>query len=144
MARVKKIMLADVPTLKKEAKIDEAINLLSKSQTGCVVILENKAPIGIVTELDVIRNLASGSKSLKDSVSGVMSSPVTFMSPDMKLDEALKIKNIDIVNELSLPPIKIHCSVLAEDAIKSAIADYQKKHGIASSVQIHGTAVKPS
>lgn len=43
------------------------------------------------------------------------------------LDEALKIKNTDIVKELSLPPIKIHCSVLAEDAIKSAIADYQKK-----------------
>ena len=60
------------------------------------------------------------------------------------VDEALKIRNTDIVNELSLPPIKIHCSVLAEDAIKSAIADYQKKHGIASSVQIHGTAVKPS
>jgi nitrogen fixation protein NifU and related proteins len=43
------------------------------------------------------------------------------------IDEALKIKNTDIVRELNLPPIKIHCSVLAEDAIKSAIADYQKK-----------------
>lgn len=45
------------------------------------------------------------------------------------LDEALKIKNTDIVNELSLPPVKIHCSVLAEDAIKAAIEDYQKKNG---------------
>jgi nitrogen fixation protein NifU and related proteins len=43
------------------------------------------------------------------------------------LDEALEIKNTDIVNELSLPPVKIHCSVLAEDAIKAAIADYKKK-----------------
>ena len=43
------------------------------------------------------------------------------------VDEALAIKNTDIVNELSLPPVKIHCSVLAEDAIRSAIADYQKK-----------------
>jgi len=43
------------------------------------------------------------------------------------MDEALAIKNIDIVNELSLPPVKIHCSVLAEDAIKAAIADYKKK-----------------
>src|SRR5258708_118862 len=42
-------------------------------------------------------------------------------------DEAQKIKNTDIVNELSLPPIKIHCSVLAEDAIKAALADYRKK-----------------
>jgi len=45
------------------------------------------------------------------------------------VDEALEIKNTDIVQELSLPPVKIHCSVLAEDAIRSAIADYQKKHG---------------
>ena len=43
------------------------------------------------------------------------------------VDEALAIKNTDIVNELSLPPVKIHCSVLAEDAIKAAISDYKKK-----------------
>ncbi len=43
------------------------------------------------------------------------------------VDEALAIKNTDIVTELSLPPVKIHCSVLAEDAIKAAIADYKKK-----------------
>jgi nitrogen fixation NifU-like protein len=43
------------------------------------------------------------------------------------VDQALAIKNTDIVNELALPPVKIHCSVLAEDAIKAAIADYQKK-----------------
>jgi len=44
------------------------------------------------------------------------------------IDEALKIKNTDIVNELSLPPVKIHCSVLAEDALKAALADYMKKN----------------
>ena len=43
------------------------------------------------------------------------------------VDQALAIKNTDIVNELSLPPVKIHCSVLAEDAIKAAINDYRKK-----------------
>src|SRR5713226_7607072 len=43
------------------------------------------------------------------------------------VDEALAIKNTDIVNELSLPPVKIHCSVLAEDAIKAAITDYKRK-----------------
>lgn len=43
------------------------------------------------------------------------------------VDEALAIKNTEIVNELSLPPVKIHCSVLAEDAIKAAISDYKKK-----------------
>src|SRR5437773_8808080 len=43
------------------------------------------------------------------------------------IDEALAIKNTEIVNELSLPPVKIHCSVLAEDAIKAAVGDYKKK-----------------
>ena len=44
------------------------------------------------------------------------------------LDEALAIKNTEIVKELSLPPVKIHCSVLAEDAIKAAISDWKTKH----------------
>lgn len=47
------------------------------------------------------------------------------------LDEAAKIDNMDIVEELALPPVKIHCSVLAEDAIKAAISDYRQKNGIA-------------
>ncbi len=46
------------------------------------------------------------------------------------VDEALKIDNMDIVEELNLPPVKIHCSVLAEDAIKSAINDYRAKNGM--------------
>ncbi len=46
------------------------------------------------------------------------------------VDQALEIKNTDIVNELSLPPVKIHCSVLAEDAIKAAIGDYKKKQTV--------------
>ena len=46
------------------------------------------------------------------------------------IDEATTIQNTDIVKELSLPPVKIHCSVLAEDAIKGAIHDYRKKNGI--------------
>ena len=46
------------------------------------------------------------------------------------IDEASSIQNVHIVEELSLPPVKIHCSVLAEDAIKGAIADYRKKNGI--------------
>ena len=47
------------------------------------------------------------------------------------VDDALKIDNMDIVEELSLPPVKIHCSVLAEDAIRSAINDYRVKNGLA-------------
>ncbi len=47
------------------------------------------------------------------------------------LDDAMRIDNMDIVEELALPPVKIHCSVLAEDAIKAAIADYQQKNVLA-------------
>jgi NifU-like protein involved in Fe-S cluster formation len=46
------------------------------------------------------------------------------------IDEAVKIDNMEIVEELNLPPVKIHCSVLAEDAIKAAINDYRKKNGL--------------
>jgi len=56
------------------------------------------------------------------------SSLVTEWVKGKTLDQAKKIKNIDIANHLSLPPVKIHCSVLAEDAIRSAIEDYRKKN----------------
>jgi nitrogen fixation NifU-like protein len=55
------------------------------------------------------------------------SSLATEWVKGMTIDQAMAIKNTQIVEELSLPPVKIHCSVLAEDAIKSAIADYKKK-----------------
>jgi nitrogen fixation NifU-like protein len=55
------------------------------------------------------------------------SSLVTEWVKGMTIDQALALKNTAIVEELNLPPVKIHCSVLAEDAIKAAIADYKKK-----------------
>jgi nitrogen fixation NifU-like protein len=57
------------------------------------------------------------------------SSLATEWIKGMTVDQAMAIKNTQIVEELNLPPVKIHCSVLAEDAIKSAIADYRKKRG---------------
>ncbi len=57
------------------------------------------------------------------------SSLATEMLKGRTVDEAGQIKNTQIVNELSLPPVKIHCSVLAEDAIKAAIEDYRAKQG---------------
>lgn len=57
------------------------------------------------------------------------SSLVTEMLKGRSLEQAQEIKNSEIAEELALPPVKIHCSVLAEDAIKSAIEDYRKKHG---------------
>ncbi|MDR3087382.1 MAG: Fe-S cluster assembly scaffold IscU [Azoarcus sp.] len=57
------------------------------------------------------------------------SSLVTEWVKGKTLDEALTIKNSRIAEELALPPVKIHCSVLAEDAIRAAVDDYRKKHG---------------
>ena len=60
------------------------------------------------------------------------SSLATEWIKGMTVDQAMAVKNTQIVEELSLPPVKIHCSVLAEDAIKGAIADYRKKQEAAS------------
>ena len=60
------------------------------------------------------------------------SSLVTEWVKGKTLEQAASIKNTQIAQELSLPPVKIHCSILAEDAIKAAVADYQKKHGLAA------------
>ena len=60
------------------------------------------------------------------------SSLVTEWLKGKSLDQAGEIKNNDIAQELALPPVKVHCSVLAEDAIKAAISDYKGKHGVAA------------
>jgi nitrogen fixation protein NifU and related proteins len=57
------------------------------------------------------------------------SSLVTEWVKGKSIDEAVLITNTDIAQELALPPVKIHCSILAEDAIKAAIADYKQRHG---------------
>ena len=63
------------------------------------------------------------------------SSLVTEWVKGKSLDEAEKIRNTQIAEELALPPVKIHCSILAEDAIKAAIVDYRKKHGLEQPVE---------
>jgi len=62
------------------------------------------------------------------------SSLVTEWVKGKTLDQAQTIKNSEIAEELALPPVKIHCSILAEDAVKAAIADYKTKHDITNSV----------
>ena len=65
------------------------------------------------------------------------SSLVTEWVKGKTLDEAMNLKNTQIAEELALPPVKIHCSVLAEDAIKSAISDYRVKNGLPALEQAH-------
>ena len=128
MARIKKIMLTDVPKLKKEAKIQEAAKLLANNEIGCVVIVDNKKPIGMVTELDIVRNAVSRSASLTEPVSKIMSSPVTHMGPSMKLDEALKI--IDTKGFRKYPVVENEelLGVVTKKDIVNAISDNLKFH----------------
>ncbi|MFN5350967.1 MAG: Fe-S cluster assembly scaffold IscU [Polaromonas sp.] len=62
------------------------------------------------------------------------SSLVTEWVKGKTLDQAASIKNSEIAQELALPPVKIHCSILAEDAIKAAVSDYKQKHGQARAI----------
>jgi nitrogen fixation NifU-like protein len=66
------------------------------------------------------------------------SSLVTEWVKGKTLDQALTIRNTQIAEELALPPVKIHCSILAEDAIKAAVADYKHKHGKAEDEAVAG------
>lgn len=70
------------------------------------------------------------------------SSLATEMVKGKSLDQAMTLKNIEIARHLSLPPVKIHCSVLAEDAIKAAIRDYREKHGMLA--ESEGEEEKPT
>ncbi len=91
MAKVSKIMLINVPTLKKEAKIGDAAKLLAANDTGCVIIIDNDLPVGIVTELDFVRKVISKGLDFKKPLADVMTFPIVSMTPNMKLDEALKM-----------------------------------------------------
>jgi len=82
-----------------------------------------------VSELGVIEDAKFKTFGCGSAIAS--SSLATEWIKGMTLDQAMAIKNTKIVEELNLPPVKIHCSVLAEDAIKSAIADYKKKNGVA-------------
>ena len=86
---------------------------------GDVMRLQIEVEEGIITDAK-FKTYGCGSAIASSSL-------VTEMVKGMTLDQASEVKNMDIVEELALPPVKIHCSVLAEDAIKSAIADYKSK-----------------
>ena len=87
---------------------------------GDVMKLQIKIEEGIITDAK-FKTYGCGSAIASSSL-------LTEWVKGKTLEQAYEIKNTEIVEELSLPPVKIHCSVLAEDAIKSAIADYKTKH----------------
>lgn len=128
MARVRKVMLSDVPTLKKEDKIADAARLLTKTEDCCLVVTENDMPVGIVTELDVLKYIAPGKKNFNDPVSGIMSSPVTYMYPSTKLDNALKI--IDTKRFRKYPVVEngMLIGLVTKNDVVHAISDNVRLH----------------
>jgi nitrogen fixation NifU-like protein len=89
---------------------------------GDVMKLQIKVENGIITDAR-FKTYGCGSAIASSSL-------VTEWVKGKTLDEAATIKNSEIAEELALPPVKIHCSILAEDAIKAAVEDYKKKHDI--------------
>jgi nitrogen fixation NifU-like protein len=109
----------NVGSLPKE-DINVGTGLVGAPACGDVLKLQIEVHEGIITDAK-FKAYGCGSAIASSSL-------VTTMLKGKTLAEAGAIKNSHIAEELALPPVKIHCSVLAEDAIKSAIADYKKKH----------------
>src|SRR5688572_21080672 len=100
---------------------DVGTGMVGAPECGDVMKLQVKVnPVTGIIEDAKFKTFGCGSAIASSSLA-------TEMLKGRTVDEALQIKNTEIVNELSLPPVKIHCSVLAEDAIKAAIVDYKKK-----------------
>ena len=111
----------NVGTLDK-SKLNVGTGLVGAPECGDVMRLQIEVNDGIITDAK-FKTFGCGSAIAASSLA-------TEWLKGMTLDEAIKMDNMSLVEELNLPPVKIHCSVLAEDAIKSAINDYRKKQGL--------------
>ena len=113
----------NVGTLDKDKK-NVGTGLVGAPECGDVMRLQIEVDEATDTIIDAkFKTFGCGSAIASSSLA-------TEWLKGKKIDEALSIDNMAIVEELALPPVKIHCSVLAEDAIKSAIADYKKKNEV--------------
>lgn len=112
----------NVGTLNKEAK-NVGTGLVGAPECGDVMRLQIE-----VNDENVITDAKFKTFGCGSAIAS--SSLATEWLKGKSIDEALAIDNMDLVEELALPPVKIHCSVLAEDAIKSAINDYRVKNGM--------------
>jgi nitrogen fixation NifU-like protein len=105
-------------------KGDESVGTGMVGAPACGDVMKLQIKVGADGRIEDARFKTYGCGSAIAS-----SSLVTEWVKGKTLDEAATIKNTQIAEELSLPPVKIHCSILAEDAIKAAVEDYRKKHG---------------
>jgi nitrogen fixation NifU-like protein len=98
---------------------DVGTGMVGAPACGDVMKLQIKVEDGVITDAK-FKTYGCGSAIASSSL-------ITEMVKGMTLDQASSIKNSEIAEELALPPVKIHCSILAEDAIKAAVEDYKKK-----------------
>jgi len=118
----------NVGTLDK-SKQNVGTGLVGAPECGDVMRLQIEVVDNIIVDAK-FKTFGCGSAIASSSVA-------TEWLKGKSIDEALTIDNMDLVEELNLPPVKIHCSVLAEDAIKSAINDYRVKNGIGELIFKH-------
>ena len=124
----------NVGTLDKRSN-DVGTGLVGAPECGDVMRLQIKVnPDTQVIEEAKFKTFGCGSAIASSSLA-------TEWIKGKKVEDALAIKNTDIVKELSLPPVKIHCSVLAEDAIRAAIGDWKKKH-VSAETMVEATQAK--
>jgi len=116
-----------------QTRTDVGVGIVGAPECGDVMQLQIKvSPQGVIEDAK-FKCFGCGSAIASSSLA-------TEWIKGKSVDEALTIKNTQIVEELSLPPVKIHCSVLAEDSIRTAIEDWKKKNGIASGTAAGATA----
>ena len=111
----------NVGTLDK-SKSNVGTGLVGAPECGDVMRLQIEVNNNIITDAK-FKTFGCGSAIAASSLA-------TEWLKGMSIDDAIKLDNMELVEELSLPPVKIHCSVLAEDAIKEAIKDYRQKQGL--------------
>lgn len=111
----------NVGTLDK-SKSNVGTGLVGAPECGDVMRLQIEVENNIITDAK-FKTFGCGSAIAASSLA-------TEWLKGKSLDDAMKLDNMEIVEELALPPVKIHCSVLAEDAVKTAINDYRKKNGL--------------
>jgi nitrogen fixation NifU-like protein len=110
----------NVGSLDKDAE-DVGTGIVGAPECGDVMKLQIQVEDGVIKDAK-FKTFGCGSAIASSSLA-------TEWLKGRTVDEATAIRNVDIVEELALPPVKIHCSVLAEDAIKQALADYEQKQG---------------
>jgi len=115
----------NVGSLDKDSQ-DVGTGIVGAPECGDVMKLQIQVEEGVIKDAK-FKTFGCGSAIASSSLA-------TEWLKGRSVEDAQKIRNVDIVEELALPPVKIHCSVLAEDAIRQALADYQSKQGEAAPV----------